>query len=753
MWASCSRGSRMRTSPRRRAPSSRRWCACSRHLAGVALERVLELPPSPRPLLARGRMLEGRLSVLVAAAPWSDPAQLRRFHRDLALLRGLSHPCVAPVAAGGEHGGTCWVAFLAPAGRPLEHRIGEAVDQAYALWLVRQLASGSAALLAAGAAVRAIGPRSLWVDHDEGLPEAQIVDLDLLEGLCGRARAAGWEQPDYLAPEQVRGRAFDARSQVYACGAILHHLLCGDPPFPDAEPELVRKAHLFERPISLVHLVPDLHPGTARLLERALAKEPQHRHQSLEEFQRACEDILGELGQSAPAAEPAVAEPDEPCAPAADGPAAPPASAPPSDITRRILAKHAQLKAEGRLRSFQAPVVGRPIAAIEPFTVPRAARPSEVLTVVDGNGWCDGPARERLRELLEALHDHERGQLPLDVAQRLEACGMLTREQAGLLETALEDQAILGKYRLSRRLRDQGDCRSYRGIALPDGAEVELMLLRVGSRDRRAAFLRGAGSALAVRHPRVVPLLGADAAGETCWTASRPVEGVSVADLVGAGRVAPEAWALRVLQHVAEGLACVHGMTGAPHLVVHPGAILLARADGAEPSLRMGEQAQLAEVGMSPLAPWRNRAAPYAAPELLVGGPADARCDIWSVGAVLYRLLTGRFPVALAGADGIGADERLEIHALTATILARTLAGEPDARYPDAQVLHAALAVGAGELSVALRVPRGARAAPRSDDDSSRALRRLQSRPSPAPGGGGNGHAAEGTRNPDPGGA
>ncbi len=110
------------------------------------------------------------------------------------------------------------------------------------------------------------------------------------------------------------------------------------------------------------------------------------------------------------------------------------------------------------------------------------------------------------------------------------------------------------------------------------------------------------------------------------------------------------------------------------------------------------EQVQLAETGICALAPWRECASAYAAPELLAGAEGDVRCDIWSIGALLHRLVLGEMP-SQGGVEAGLPDAGL--HPQTVEILKRTLAVDPAARFVDHSVLYAALARAGREFTQA----------------------------------------------------
>jgi eukaryotic-like serine/threonine-protein kinase len=88
----------------------------------------------------------------------------------------------------------------------------------------------------------------------------------------------------YLSPEQARGEAVDARSDVYAAGCVLFELVCGHPPFVGDSPVSVAYQHVREDPRAPSSLNPDVGPDVDAVVLKALAKNPANRYQSAAEM-------------------------------------------------------------------------------------------------------------------------------------------------------------------------------------------------------------------------------------------------------------------------------------------------------------------------------------------------------------------------------------------------------------------------------------------------------------------------------------
>jgi beta-lactam-binding protein with PASTA domain/predicted Ser/Thr protein kinase len=105
----------------------------------------------------------------------------------------------------------------------------------------------------------------------------------------------------YLSPEQARGEAVDARSDVYATGCVLYELLCGHPPFVGDSPVSVAYQHVREDPKAPSQSNRDVSPAIDAIVLKALAKNPMNRYQSAGEMRA---DVL-----RAAAGRPVYAEP------------------------------------------------------------------------------------------------------------------------------------------------------------------------------------------------------------------------------------------------------------------------------------------------------------------------------------------------------------------------------------------------------------------------------------------------------------
>jgi beta-lactam-binding protein with PASTA domain len=223
-----------------------------------------------------------------------DQEFVERFRREAKSAAGLQHPNVVGVFDRGEHEGTYYIAMEHLPGRTLK----QVVEQEAPLPQERVIALGRQILEAAGFAHRR------GVIHRDFKPHNVIVDDEWNAKVTdfGIARAGASEMTEtgsimgtaqYLSPEQAQGHSVTAASDLYSIGVMLYELLAGRLPFEGDSAVSVALKHLSEPPPPLSQLRPDVDPGLESVVMAALAKQPEQRWQTAEEFSAA----LGAVGE------------------------------------------------------------------------------------------------------------------------------------------------------------------------------------------------------------------------------------------------------------------------------------------------------------------------------------------------------------------------------------------------------------------------------------------------------------------------
>jgi serine/threonine-protein kinase len=264
----------------------------------------------------------------------------------------------------------------------------------------------------------------------------------------------------------------------------------------------------------------------------------------------------------------------------------------------------------------------------------------------------------------------------------------------------------------------------YRAFDAVTGNDVALQILRDEPELEpiRRGFLRAAGAALNVRHPAVARCLDA---GETergdPYVVMELLRGQTLGQyLERVGRI-PWPQAVRYLLDATAGLSAIH-QAGLVHRDVKPDNLFLVGPLGAPTGLKVLDFGYL--IGMvgegEPADDWVVGTTEYMPPEQVLCDPVDARSDIYSLGAVLFRTLTGELPFA-----GV-ARQRLLAHHLVSpvppaswlvedlpsglvAVISTALRKHPDNRFPSMAAMRQELVNIALDASPPFEVPALAR--------------------------------------------
>ncbi|MBK8321288.1 MAG: serine/threonine protein kinase [Betaproteobacteria bacterium] len=207
-----------------------------------------------------------------------------------------------------------------------------------------------------------------------------------------------------------------------------------------------------------------------------------------------------------------------------------------------------------------------------------------------------------------------------------------------------------------------------------------------------ARFQQEARAAGGLAHPAIVTIFDYGREGDTAFMAMEVLEGRELRDLIRGGGI-PPAEAVEIAARVAEALAFAHER-GVVHRDVKPGNIMVL-ADGRVKIMDFGI-ARLDEPGVKTATGLLLGSPRYMAPEQAAGEPFDGRADIFSLGVVLYEMLTGAAPFAgddipqlmfqlMNAAVPPPSRARPELPAVLDYIVARALKKNPQERYGSAE--------------------------------------------------------------------
>ncbi|HZI17870.1 MAG TPA: serine/threonine-protein kinase [Pyrinomonadaceae bacterium] len=208
----------------------------------------------------------------------ADGAALARFHREVRVARQTAHRNVCRVYDIGEAEGLPFLSMEYVRGEELSSvikRFGR-LPHDKALEVARQLCAGLAAAHEAGILHRDLKPGNVMID-ERG--DVRIMDF----GLAGLAEEFREEHavegtPEYMSPEQFRGRELTQRSDIYSLGLILYELFTGRKAFKaDSLQALVRLRRSETLPEAPSAIVRDLDPLVERVILRCIAADPKDR--------------------------------------------------------------------------------------------------------------------------------------------------------------------------------------------------------------------------------------------------------------------------------------------------------------------------------------------------------------------------------------------------------------------------------------------------------------------------------------------
>jgi serine/threonine protein kinase len=229
----------------------------------------------------------GRPAALKLLTPAFGEADFRdRFLRESQLAASLDHPNIVPVYDAGEEGGLLYIAMAAVDGRDLKTLLAEdgPLPLRRALRIVGQIGAALDAAHGRGLVHRDVKPANILVAADD---RAYLSDFGVVKELAsnGSTRTGGFVGTiEYSAPEQIEGRAVDARTDVYALACVLYECLAGQSPFHRPSEVAVLNAHLHASPPKLTRAAPDPPAALEPVIAKALSKSPLDRYGTCGEF-------------------------------------------------------------------------------------------------------------------------------------------------------------------------------------------------------------------------------------------------------------------------------------------------------------------------------------------------------------------------------------------------------------------------------------------------------------------------------------
>ncbi len=241
---------------------------------------------------ARDERLERDVALkLLPADALADDAARRQFRKEALALARLNHPNIGAVYDFDCQDGTDFLVMEYVPGSTVGEKVAAGISEKEILQLGRQLAAGLAGAHEQGIVHRDLKPANLRVTPDGQL---KILDFGLAKLLhpdpgwdatvtVTEAGAVAGTVP-YMAPEQLRGEDIDARTDIYAAGAVLYEMSTGQRPFSQSLHAHLVDDILHQPPLPPSALNPRISPVLESIILKALDKDPDRRYQSAKEL-------------------------------------------------------------------------------------------------------------------------------------------------------------------------------------------------------------------------------------------------------------------------------------------------------------------------------------------------------------------------------------------------------------------------------------------------------------------------------------
>jgi serine/threonine protein kinase/Tol biopolymer transport system component len=264
---------------------------------------------------ARDSRLKRDVAIKVLPQAFSaDADRLRRFEQEALATAALNHPNILAVFDIGTSDGLSYVVSELLEGETLRERLRNGpLPIRKALDYAQQITRGLAAAHEKGIVHRDLKPENLFITKDG---RVKILDFGLAkltqpESSAHTSMATATHGTEagivlgtagYMSPEQVRGLALDARSDIFSFGAILYEMLSGKRAFHGDTPADTMSSILKEDPAELSETNRNVSPALERIVHHCLEKNPESRFHSASDIAFDLEHMSGVSGTSAKAA-------------------------------------------------------------------------------------------------------------------------------------------------------------------------------------------------------------------------------------------------------------------------------------------------------------------------------------------------------------------------------------------------------------------------------------------------------------------
>lgn len=215
---------------------------------------------------------------------------LRRFKNEARAAGLLNHPNIVTIYDAGEQDGMFYIAMEFIEGTTLQSLLAEkrVLTPEETIQICRQICKGLDYAHANGIVHRDIKPANVMMTPDGTV---KIMDFGIAKaggGMTSTGQVLG--TPNYMSPEQIKGKVLDGRSDLFSFGVVLYEMVTGEKPFVGQNITTIIYKIVHENPIPPRDLDVTIHPGLSMVVTRTLAKTPEDRYQTGAELMKDLEN-------------------------------------------------------------------------------------------------------------------------------------------------------------------------------------------------------------------------------------------------------------------------------------------------------------------------------------------------------------------------------------------------------------------------------------------------------------------------------
>ncbi len=569
-----------------------------------------------------------KLCVIKTVLPHlADPEYVARFRDEAKVVVKLSHGNLVPVFDAGLVQDELYLAMDYIEGKDLRAvwnrcaKKGIAFPIDVAVYIARELSRGLHYAHNFGGIKlvhRDVSPPNVLVGFSG---EVKLTDFGLASSTLKLEKTAAgiiYGKVSYMSPEQARGELIDGRTDIYAAGIILWELLTGRQLFPQNQSDGTELIERVRNPVIDPPSVraPRVPAALDQIVLRALARNPDERYLTGEQFRAELTAFLASnrdyVATDAERVRTFMKDLFD------------------EDIERERRQRDELLETvHEKLQENQRQELAEREAAEQ-----RQQRKADIMAAIE-------------RKSSDGLPAVDNGQL-----RESEIPGQVI-EQLSAYDTAKMLGSIIERWKILRKIGEGGMGRVFEAEHTEIGRRVAIKILHpVYSRTPEvvARFRMEARAASRIGHPNIIEITDSGTTIDgSFYFVMEMLEGIDLAERLKKEQRLPVEDVLIVATQVAQALGAAHQIN-IVHRDLKPENIFLINRDG-NPNfvkvLDFGIAKSLEEEKIRKLTtPGMAMGTPeYMAPEQASGKGSDARSDIYSLGAILYEMLTGRAPI------------------------------------------------------------------------------------------------------------